>query len=404
MVSLLRNARLLDRDGLCDLRMNAGRVQLLPPGTAGSTGEDWDLEGRVVLPGLVELHTHLDKNFTPIDNHDGTLRGAIEAFADVKRQRSPETVETNATHGVERALLHGVTRLRSHVDLGRAEDLAAVEAVAGLRRSFQGKIDLQFAAMLPLDQPVLAAELFAQARHLGVDLVGGAPALTPEPATSVATAVSLARRFDCPLDLHLDETEDPASETLATLAELLNAEPLAHPATASHCCSLAFQTPARRDATLERVAAAGLAVVALPLCNLVLMGHGHWPLPRGTAPLAALQKHGITVAAGSDNVSDPFNPYGDYDPLQSAQLYAVLNHVNTRTGLIEAINRVTRDAGVAFDGNPGTLADGGPADFVVLDTTEPASIVPRPPRRLGTFKNGRVVVRTTVTHQWNTAC
>jgi len=358
-------------------------------------GGDWDLAGRLVLPGLVELHTHLDKTFTPSRNPEGTLMGAIDSFRAVMARRTAADIEANAEAALRLAVSRGVTRLRSHLNLGDEDDLAMIERMVDLRRRYRDRIEVQFVAMAGLDGTERPRRLLEAAVDLGIDQLGGAPALAADPAGNVAATLDAAAALGLPVDLHIDENEDPASRTLLAFAAGAQERGLPGPLTASHCCSLAFMAEPERGAILAQVAEAGIGVVALPACNLVLMGRGHWPVPRGSAPVKALHAAGVRVAAGSDNVQDAFNPFGGYDPLASATLAAQLNQLTSDGELDAVLDLVTADAGRLFDGRPGVIEDGARADLVVLDACEERAVVADPPPRLATFKNGRRVYAQT---------
>ncbi|MEM1433497.1 MAG: amidohydrolase family protein [Pseudomonadota bacterium] len=396
----LRRARLRGREALCDLALTADGLNVVPttlpveappgvPPALDAEGGDWDLAGRLVLPGLVELHTHLDKTFTPSRNPEGTLIGAIEHFNTVAANRTPADIEANAEAGLRAAVSRGVTRLRSHLNLGSESDLEMIEIMVDLRRRYADRLVLQLVGMAGLDGTDGPKRLLEAALRLGIDQVGGAPALAADPAANVAATLDAAAALGVPIDLHIDENENPDSRTLLAFAEGALARRLTGPLTASHCCSLAFMAASERDAILNRVVEAGIGVVALPECNLVLMGRAHWPVPRGSAPVKALRAAGVVVAAGSDNVQDAFNPFGGYDPLGSANLAAKVNQLTSDAELDAVLDLVTTDAGRLFDGRPGIIEDGAPADLVVLDACEERAVVADPPPRLATFKNSR---------------
>jgi cytosine deaminase len=398
----LANASVWGREAPCDLLLRDGRVYLLQDTSHARAGARyWNLEGRLVLPGLVEMHTHLDKTYTPGPNPAGTLRGAIESYRAVAAGRSSSELEARAVRALEAAVANGVTRLRSHVNLSDPADLPVLEVLTGVRQAFAGRIDVQFVAMLSLG-PGYHKDLLAEGVRLGIDLVGGAPALEDDPRAAVDRALGAALRFELPLDLHIDETDDPSSETLRYLAERVLATGFPLPVTASHCCALAFQTRERLDDTLDLVARGGISVVALPACNLFLVGRGRWPSPRGMAPLNNLLAHGITVCAGADNVQDPFNPYGDYDPLRSAQLCALVGQLSGDDAATRALELVCGPAAGAFAGHDARLTDGAEADLVVMDTSSPSALLAETPPRLATFKSGRLVMRSRCTREWPT--
>ncbi|MEM6707592.1 MAG: amidohydrolase family protein [Pseudomonadota bacterium] len=399
---ILQRAALRGRAGLWDLNVDTDTLRIAPTQLAASTppaappaldaeGGTWDLAGRLVLPGLVELHTHLDKTFTPSRNPEGTLIGAIEHFNRVAASRTADAIEANADRALRTAVSRGVTRLRSHLNLGNDHDLEMIAIMVDLRQRYADRLTLQLVGMAGLDGSAKTKQLIEAALQLGIDQVGGAPALAENPAANVAATLDAAQAHGIPVDLHIDENEDPSSRTLEAFAVGAIERQLTGPLTASHCCSLAFMAAQERDAILARVADAGIGVVALPECNLVLMGRSHWPVPRGSAPVKALQAAGVPVAAGSDNVQDAFNPFGGYDPLASASLAAKLNQLTSDSELDAVLDLVTADAGRLFDGHPGVIEDGASADLVVLDAYDERTVVADPPPRLATFKSGRRV-------------
>jgi cytosine deaminase len=234
----------------------------------------------------------------------------------------------------------------------------------------------------------------------GFDLLGGAPSLSQNPRKSVTDLVDLAIRFEVGLDLHLDEDDSRDSVGLRSLLAHRHLPTGPGKVTASHCCSLAFMPTSERDALLHDAAEKGVGLVVLPGCNLVLQGRGHHPVPRGMAPVAAARAAGMAVAAGVDNVQDAFNPFGDYDPLQSARLAAMVGHLGNEGDLSTALDLVTRDAAILFGGGPALIEDGLVADAVVLDCSDVASAIAEPPARLATFKRGRLVVKTETQRRW----
>ena len=409
---LLTNVRIADRTETVDIAIANGRIAQIRstssvqvgPAIVGAATQRWDLTGRVVLPGLVEPHVHLDKTYLnssgSFPNRSGTLREAIDVWLAAKKQRSGADVQVAVRRALRSAIAHGVTAMRSHVDTEEPSDLETLAAILEVREEFRHAIELQIVALGFAGTSPVIDRTMADALALGADLVGGAPALTPDPAASLAASFALAERFGKPIDLHIDETEDPASHTLLTLAEMTIAAGMQGQVTAGHCCSLAFMDAASAGKIIERVAAAGLHIVTLPSCNLVLMGRGMQPPPRGVTRVAELLAAGVNVCAGSDNVQDPFNPFGSYDPLQSAHFAAHTAHMTGADELVTCREMVTNRAAAALGLDGYGLREGAPADLVVLDAFDPQEAVTAPPPRLATFKGGRLVVRTQTEREW----
>ena len=409
---LLTNVLIPDRAETVDIAIANGRITQIrstssvqvAPAISGTAAHHWELGGRVVLPGLVEPHVHLDKTYLnssgSFPNHSGTLREAIDVWLAAKKQRSGADVQAALRRALRAAIAHGVTAMRSHVDTEEPSDLETLAAILEVRQEFCHAIDLQIVALGFAGTSPVIDRAMADALALGADLVGGAPALTADPAASLAASFALTERTGKPIDLHIDETEDPASHTLLILAEMTIAAGMQGQVTAGHCCSLAFMDERDAGRVIERVAAAGLHIVTLPSCNLVLMGRGRQPAPRGVTRVAELLAAGVNVCAGSDNVQDPFNPFGNYDPLQSAHFTAHTAHLTGADELAVCREMVTSRAAAALGLDGYGLREGAPADLVVLDTFDPQEAVTAPPLRLATFKNGRLVVRTQTEREW----
>lgn len=402
---LLRGARLTDNTPLQDIHIADGRIAALTahdPAAPTPSGTDaWHLDGRVVLPGLVDIHTHLDKTYSTIANGSGTLHEAIDVWTAYKRSRTPDDIRTAANRALRSAVAHGVTSLRSHLNVEDAGDLTTIEIMLELRETWRDAISLQFVA---LGYPGLGPEydaLVQGALEMGVDLIGGAPALREDPQQSIDGAFALAEATGKPIDLHIDETEDPTMLTLEYLAERTLAHGMAGRVTAGHCCSLAFVDRAAAARVMERVAAAEMNLVTLPSCNLVLMGRGMQPAPRGVTLVKELLAHGVNVCAASDNVHDPFNPFGAYDLLQIANLNAHVAHMTGEEELYTCVDLVTRHPAQAFGEAPGEIMEGAVADLVVVDAKRVLDAVVSPPARLATFKAGKPVVRTAIEQTWD---
>lgn len=398
---ILRQARLTDSAPLVDIALAAGRITAIA-GTLPLTAEqEWNVAGRVVLPGLVDAHTHLDKTYFPLHNQSGTLIEAIEVWRAHKRNRTKAQIQTTVRRALQTAVANGVTAMRSHVDVEAASDLATVETILALREEWREMIDLQLVA---LGYPGGSAEQVVAMRSalaMGVDFVGGVPALTPNPPAEIDAVFALAAAFGKPIDLHIDETEDAQMLSLETLAEQTIAHGMQGLVTAGHCCSLAFTDATVAARVIDKVAQARLNIITLPSCNLVLMGRPHQPPPRGITRVKELLARGVNVSAASDNVSDPFNPFGNYDLLQIANLTAHVAHLSGEVEIQQSIQMVTQNPAQALGLADYGIGVGKRADLVVVDTTTCLEAVTTIPPRLATFKNGRLLVQTRNDRHWH---
>jgi cytosine/creatinine deaminase len=291
-------------------------------------------DGYIFLPAFAEPHAHLDKAFLAerVDNPTGDLMGAILAM---ERARDSITLEDTIERAERAARLlaaNGCTAIRTHVDLTLTGRLTSVAALIEVRERLRGLVEIQVAALCAWpsigDIGTNQRSLVRDAIDLGIDVVGGCPHLESDPAAANDNLLTLAAAAGLPVDLHTDETLNPDMLALEDLAERVVASGFAHGVVASHCVSLSLQSEHRQREVAEKVAAAGISVIALPHTNLYLQGRDNQVcMPRAVTAVRALRAAGVNVAAGGDNLQDPFNPVGRGDPLETAGLMMMAAHV-----------------------------------------------------------------------------
>jgi cytosine deaminase len=331
--------------------------------------ETVDLAGYLLSPSAVEPHAHLDKAFLAeqVPNEAGDLMGAIEAMWAHRDLLEVEYIVERAERAARLMANNGFRFVRTHADVTVEHGLRSVHALAEVKRRVADVIDLEIVALCdwPVVGPAGADQraLLVDALAAGADLVGGCPHLEDDGDTRGATEVFLQIATDhgVGVDLHTDETLDPDVLGLVDLAELVLAG-FEHPVTASHCVSLGMQDSRRQAEIAEMVACAGINVVALPHTNLFLQGRGQAPMPRGLTAVAALRAAGVTVAAGADNLQDPFNPVGRACPFETAGLMIMTSHLLPD----DAWSSVTECAAAVTGATPVSCAPGSPADLVAI--------------------------------------
>ena len=401
---VLRNARLADGRTV-DVHIVDGIVAAVDDATGtappGSGERVHDLHGRLLLPAMAEPHAHLDKALLADDmvNHTGDLEGAITAMiAADPALYTPDRMAARAHRALELLLVNGVTAVRSHVNVGEEIGAAWVRVIDEVRRDFTGLIDVQLVAIMhsPLTGPAGAGHRRAldEAIEAGIDLVGGCPALDGDGPGLIRHVLDVAAANDRAVDLHVDETLDAGMLTLRDLARQVIDRGFTGGVAASHCCSLAVQDEATQEAVAAEVAEAGIAVIPLPQTNLYLQGRQHRVgVPRALAPIDVLRRAGVTVAAGGDNVQDPFNPVGRSDPLETAALLVMAGHQFPDV----AYDMVSNDARAAMGLPRITMAVGDPADLVAIDAPSTRAAVADAPADRLVFRRGRLVATTTRT-------
>lgn len=378
-----------------DVAVDAGRISAVAAHAPESGREEWDVRGRPLLPPLVDPHHHLDKAcLVGRLGASSDLADARARFAAVRAHLTPQDLAQRGERVVRWAIAHGVGALRTHADVDRTIGLKHIEAALALKEAFEDSIRIQVVAFLPASVPMSDAESWGAleaALRLGCDAVGGTTGTRGlEASALVRRAADLAVKLDRMVDLHLDETLDPAVQNLAELAAATVERGLQGRVAASHCCSLSVAPAGGRAQALALAARAGIHVIALPLTNLYLQGRENGL--RGLAPIAELLAAGVNVACGSDNVQDPFLPAGNADPLLCAQVLGIAAHLADQGYLLEAVTLRAASA-MGLDAQADWCRAGAPASFIVADCDpqdDPvACLAPRP---LSVY-NGRVVRR-----------
>lgn len=401
MSLLLRQARLVD-GSVVDVRIDGERIaEVLPAGGNGQApaaalpeARTVELGGALLLPGLTEPHAHLDKAFLAevIPNPTGDLIGAIEAIQAGRHLITLEDTIERARRAIDLLVANGTTAIRTHADVTVGNGMMSVEALAAVAAERAAVADIQIVALV--GSPVVGAAgsdnraLLREALGAGAGLLGGCPHLEDDVAEATRVLLEIAGEAGVGVDLHTDETLDPRKLGLLDLAEQVLATGFPHPVTASHCVSLGMLEPDRQRHVADRVAEAGIAVVANPDTNLYLQGRQHQTAtPRGLTALHVLRDAGVTVAAGGDNLQDPFNPLGRGDPLDAAVLLVLAGHLLPG----DAFDAVANDGRRAMTLPPVEVAPGAPAELVALDVASVREALAfTPPRRL-VVHQGRIV-------------
>ncbi|KUK11973.1 MAG: Amidohydrolase [Moorella sp. 60_41] len=394
---LLRRARLMD-GSFQDITVRDGRILEMGTDLSCAARETIDVGGRLVIPAFVDAHTHLEKALVGVVAGAASLEDAILAFARLYDNLTKEDVQARAARVLEMAVGHGTGTMRSHVTVVPEIGLVALEALLELKEKYASIIDLQLVAMpagvdYVLDRATL--ELLEEAARLGVDALGGAPHLSRDPFESIDKTLYLAEKYGLPLDFHVDEHDEPDVRTLEYLAERARERGLTGRVVAGHCCALAAVPDDVAHRVIEKVREAGLSIITLPSCNLYLMGRkDKQPVRRGVTRVRELLAAGVNVAYASDNIRDPFRPFGNADMLEEALITAQVLQMGLPGELETVLRMGTYNAAAAAGlGEAYGLRPGAWADLVVLEAGSPAEAVISQAAKSYVFKRGRLVAR-----------
>lgn len=387
-----------------DITVADGRIAAIAPAgaVAGAEGaRDIPLYGRMVWPGLIEAHTHLDKgHIAPRQpNPDGTFMGALHAVAaDRGANWSAEDVRARMTFALKCAYAHGTTAIRTHIDSLSPQHRISWPVLAEVAADWKGRIDLHGACLFGIDRaaldPAFLDEMALIVRTTG-GVLGAVTFMVPELAAGLDAIFAKAAALGLDLDFHVDETADPAATSLGLIAETALRHGFQGKVLVGHCCSLARQDEATVDRTLDLVAKAGIGVVSLPMCNMYLQDRqaGRTPRWRGVTLLHEMAARGVPVMVSSDNTRDPFYAYGDLDGLEVYREATRILHLDHPIGDWPKAIAATPAEQLRLDGR-GRLAVGDGADLIVTRARSFSELLSRPQADRTVIRAGRAIDRT----------
>jgi cytosine/creatinine deaminase len=392
---LFRNVRLPD-NRLVDLLIEGGRIARIGSGPAAAGGTVVEGAGRLVSPGFVEPHLHLDKAFLMerLPGRVASVAEAIAVTAALKRQFTRQDILERAEQTLRLALRHGTLAARVHAEVDPVLGLTSLEAALELRQRWRGTLELQVCAF-PQDgiQRLPGTEdLLREALRLGADVIGGVPYVDPGHRAHVDTVLALADEFGKPADFHVDFSDDPAVLDVGYIAERTLALGLTGRVAVGHVTTLATLPPARLAPLLELLAQAELSVLTLPATDLHLGGRGDaYNTRRGLTPVRALLAAGVNLAAGSNNVRNAFTPFGNADPLEIGLLLMVGAHLSDREDLPTVWQALTANGARALGLAEYGLAEGRPANLVLFEAPDVWEALVGQAEKRYVVANGRVV-------------
>jgi cytosine deaminase len=356
-------------EGSTDVLVVDGVIAEVGPRITTTADITIDLDGQLLLAAAAEPHAHLDKAFLAerAENVTGDLGGAIDAMVGLAGKIDANDIIERAERAARLMAANGYVAVRTHADTTVYGGLMNTIALVEVRRRVADVIDLEIVALTgsPVVGPAGADHraLLRDALAAGADLVGGCPHLEDDGNIEAATDVLLeiAAEAGVGVDLHTDETLDPSVLGLEYLARQVIAG-FSLPVTASHCVSLGQRDAAEQQRIAELVAAAGIGVITLPHTNLWLGGRDRQPVPRGLTAVDALRRAGVVVAAGADNLQDPFNPMGRACPFETAALMVLVAHDLPTV----AWASVSADSHRVLGRPGGSIEPGRPADLLAV--------------------------------------
>ncbi len=392
-----------DADGLCtaDIVVADGYVERVAPAGSEVDAPRFDLDRGMAWPAFVDMHTHIDKGhiWPRQPNPDGTFMGALNAGGvDRAANWSADDVRRRMDFGLRAAYAHGTSLLRTHLDSVGPQHRISWPVFAGMRERWAGRIDLQAVSILAIEEfrnEAFADDLVATVTEHG-GVLGAVTYMVSDLEHLVETMMHRAANRGLDLDFHVDETGDPAAHSLRVIADTALRTDFPGRIVAGHCCSLAMQPTAEAEATMERVAEAGIAVVSLPMCNMYLQDRsaGRTPRWRGVTVIHELMAHDVPVAVASDNTRDPFYAYGDLDMIEVFREAVRIIHLDHPVSSWASLVARAPAAILGRGGDHGVIGAGRAADLVLFRARSWTELLSRPQSDRTVIRAGRAIDRT----------
>ncbi|MEN9230926.1 MAG: amidohydrolase family protein [Thermostichus sp. DG02_5_bins_236] len=399
---ILRRANLPDGRKGVDIGIQTGRIVALEVNLQATATQEIDVSGRLVSPPFVDAHFHMDATLSygiPRVNQSGTLLEGIALWGELKPLLTPEAVIERALTYCDWAVARGILAIRTHVDVCDPS-LLAVQALLEVKQKVAPYLDLQLVAF-PQEgyyRSPGAVKLLEKALDLGVDVVGGIPHFErtmAEGAASVRALCEIAAERGLRVDLHCDETDDPLSRHVETLAYETRRLGLQGRVAGSHLTSMHSMDNSYVSKLIPLMAEAELAVISNPLVNLVIQGrHDTYPKRRGLTRVPELMAAGLTVAFGQDCVMDPWYPLGSGNMLEVAHMGIHAAQLTGYEQMRQCFLAVTENPAHILGLEGYGLQPGCYADLVVLQAADAVEAIRLQPPCLYVFRRGRLIAQT----------
>ncbi len=385
----------VDFEGLCSLQVEWRHGKIC---SIKGLKDASKVPNEILLPRFSEPHAHLDKAFSwsRAPNYKGSYQEALVANLNDYKSRSQGQLLFSVEKSLNLALVNGIRAIRSHIDSFGENVMRDWDLLEDVRKKWRDKIFLQFVSLVPLEfWQTYEGELLAQRVALNGDLLGGViapPFNKKKTIKSLLHLVQLANRLNCDIDLHIDESQSCPAAGVKLLLEVLGHIKNEISITCSHLSSMALLREKSISNLAKEMAEKKLNVVALPLTNSWLLGRNErsTSIKRPLAPIFQLQKAGVVVSVGGDNVNDAWFPFTNFDPINLMAFSMPIAHLAPwdRLGLSPFTSSAASILNLQWDG---VLQKGSPADFVLLDSNSwVKALSERPKRRIvvnGEFLN-----------------
>lgn len=396
---LLKQVRLQDGEALQDVAIDNGKISKIAPEITTEAKKVIEGQGRVLIPGFVESHLHLDKALIAErkPNKSGTLKEAIEVTAALKPTFTEEDIYDRAKRTLEMLIAHGTTALRTHAEFDPSQGFTSFKTVMKLKEEYKALIDMQVVAF-PQEGIFKAPgteKMMYEAMEMGADVVGGIPYNDAPAKEHIDLVFEIAKKYDKDLDLHQDFADEADDITIDYLCEKTIAEGYQGRVSVGHLTALHALSPEKLTPIIEKMAEAQINVMALPATDLHLGARNdQYNIRRAVTPIRKLRDGGVNMCIATNNIRNAFTPYGNGDLVQTAMLAIPVAHLGGADDLKTVLPMITTNPARAIGLKNYGIAEGNQADLILLDTKVVEQAIIDIPERLYVIKNGRITVQT----------
>ncbi|MFO1091283.1 MAG: amidohydrolase family protein [Hyphomicrobiales bacterium] len=393
---IVRNAQLPSGGSLVDIGITNGLVAAIQTNLAADA-ETLDVQGKLVSPGFVETHIHLDKSCI-LDRCSATKGDLDEAIAEVakaKRKFTPEDVYERGRRTLEKCIANGTTHIRTQLEVDPGIGLRGLDGILPLISDYKWAVDLEICVFPQegLTNNEGTDALMVEALRKGAKVIGAAPYTDSNPHEQIDFVFRTAREFDIDIDMHLDFGHSADNLDLDYVCEMADRYKWGGRTAIGHVTKLALANPDRFEAAANRLASAGVALTVLPSTDLFLMGRTAAQGPiRGVTHTHKLIQHGVNCSLSTNNVLNPFTPFGDCSLIRMANLNANICHIGSTKDVHECFQMITTRSARLMNIQSYGIEVGKSADFVVLDCRTPEEAVAELAPVLYAYKRGKRTV------------
>ncbi|HEX5354949.1 MAG TPA: amidohydrolase family protein [Aquabacterium sp.] len=399
---IVRHCTLPDGRSHQDIGIQQGRIVVVQAALAASAAQEIDAAGHLVSPPFVDAHFHMDSTLSygqPRVNQSGTLLEGIALWGELKPHLTQEAIVERALQYCDWAVAKGLLAIRSHVDICDPR-LLATQALLHVRQKVKPYLDLQLVAF-PQDGVLRSPQALSQLKRaldMGVDVVGGIPHFErtmADGAESVRILCELAAERGLRVDMHCDESDDPLSRHIESLAFHAQRLGLQGRVAGSHLTSMHSMDNYYVSKLLPLIREAGVAAIANPLINITLQGrHDTYPKRRGMTRVPEMLASGIDVAFGHDCVMDPWYSLGSGDMLEVAHMGLHVAQMTGQAAMRQCFEAVTTTPARILGLDGYGLEPGCHADLILLQARDPVEAIRLRANRLAVIRRGQVLART----------